>query len=166
MKITQIWDRIISKFKEQNLVSDLNPGLNKAQIDHLLKEYNWKLPNDFLQSIQIHDGQVGYKEGILNGWQLLPLTFVISEWELMNKLLQNGKLNTNPSPNDKLVFEWWSKHWIPIASNGAGDLICIDLLPGEKGVLGQIIQFNHATPTRDVLADSFTIWLESGLKNI
>jgi cell wall assembly regulator SMI1 len=54
---------------------------------------------------------------------------------------------------------WWNPLWIPIATNGGGDDICIDLDPAEGGKVGQIITFWHDWELREVILDSLEEWL-------
>ncbi|MDC3250265.1 SMI1/KNR4 family protein, partial [bacterium] len=48
---------------------------------------------------------------------------------------------------------------IPIGDAGNGDLICIDLSPGNKGKYGQIILFIHDNVPRYHLGNSITDYL-------
>ena len=49
---------------------------------------------------------------------------------------------------------------MPVAGNGCGDLICLDLDPPAGGAVGQVIEFLHADEDRTVLAPSLGAWLE------
>jgi cell wall assembly regulator SMI1 len=44
---------------------------------------------------------------------------------------------------------------IPVASNGGGDSLCIDLAPVGGGTIGQVIVIRHDCPGRTRLASSF-----------
>jgi cell wall assembly regulator SMI1 len=54
---------------------------------------------------------------------------------------------------------FWHKGRIPFVSNGGGDYYCLDLAPGEEGVVGQIVSFNHETGERWLVAPSLRMWL-------
>lgn len=73
------------------------------------------------------------------------------EWETNCELMSAGDLD-NPEVGDPRVKSVaWSKKWIPIAANGAGDLICVDLDPTRKGNKGQVIYVNHEGEGRTVV---------------
>ncbi|MET9632620.1 SMI1/KNR4 family protein [Lentzea sp. NPDC006480] len=50
--------------------------------------------------------------------------------------------------------------WVPIASNDWGDVLCVDLAPGPRGKVGQLIQPAGEAPLMH-LADSLADWSRS-----
>ncbi len=55
--------------------------------------------------------------------------------------------------------DWWNLGWLPLAANGAGDLLCIDLNPAKGGCRGQVIGVSHESAERPRLAKSLGEWL-------
>jgi len=53
----------------------------------------------------------------------------------------------------------WSRRWIPVLHNGAGDFLCVDLDPPADGRLGQVIAVYHDEPSRIRMARSHSSWL-------
>jgi len=75
-------------------------------------------------------------------------------------LVDAGEFATDTStPDEGIRSDWWHPGWIPFASNGCGDSLCIDLAPTATGVAGQIISMNHETAQRRLLAPSFAQFL-------
>lgn len=126
-----------------------------------------KLPTDFRESLGIHDGQK-HAEGDLvpapakgdTGYFLLASADVANEWARWKELHDAGEFADQQSGPDKGVSgAWWNPGWIPFASNGGGDLLCIDMAPAEGGAAGQVITMNHEVSKRECLAPSFSQWL-------
>lgn len=55
--------------------------------------------------------------------------------------------------------DWWHARWIPLTHIDTGDNHCLDLAPGPRGKLGQLIEIWNDARLRLVVADSFTEWL-------
>jgi hypothetical protein len=54
----------------------------------------------------------------------------------------------------------WNPKWLPIAHNGGGDYVCIDL-DSETGSVGRIIWARHEyIPEIEVIASNLRFWLE------
>lgn len=54
----------------------------------------------------------------------------------------------------------WCKHWVSFGTHGSGDSLCIDLSPGEKGKVGQIIRYSPDLFDRPVIAGSMNDFLD------
>ena len=66
-----------------------------------------------------------------------------------------------PSPNDVVQPVFASPLWIVFADDGGGNAYAMDLTPGPKGKIGQIVQFDHETfDPPQFVADSLTDFLE------
>jgi cell wall assembly regulator SMI1 len=152
-----------------------NPGLKKTlnnpasdkQIAELEKVVGVKLPADFTQSLRIHDGQM-YSEGDLippteegaSGYFLMASGDIAEEWQNRKKLRDSGEFADKESgPDPGIKDAWWHPGWIPFASNGGGDSLCLDLAPTKVGKAGQVITMNHESARRELLAPSFAEWL-------
>jgi cell wall assembly regulator SMI1 len=44
---------------------------------------------------------------------------------------------------------------VPVASNGGGDALCVDLAPAPGGAVGQVITMSHESGERRRVAGSF-----------
>ncbi len=94
-------------------------------------------------------------------WQLLPLKYVMSQWDIMKGLHDAGKfMNVKSKPVGPVRDDWWNLRWVPIAHNGAGDLLSLDLEPAPGGHVGQVITFWHMDEKRERLSGDFHSWLQ------
>ena len=86
----------------------------------------------------------------------------------MKQLLDQGHFAypSEPSPKNAIKPDWWNPRWIPITSDGSGNLQCLDLSPGAAGSVGQLIDFDHETTHRFVLASSFRDALKTYLDEV
>ena len=55
--------------------------------------------------------------------------------------------------------KWYLDDWIPFASSGSGDFLCIDTNPTKKGTVGQIISLDHESAARCLIAPSTSEFL-------
>jgi cell wall assembly regulator SMI1 len=159
----EIWTKI-DHWLELNcheILEDLLAGVTIEEIINLEQELDIKLPDLFKQCYQIHNGQDGSASGLLGEWELFSLANIKNEWNVMKDLVDDGTFtNITSQPDFGIKSDWWNEKWIPIAGNGAGDLICMDLDPATGGNVGQIITFFHTEANRYKLADDLEIWLE------
>ncbi|MCA9069211.1 MAG: SMI1/KNR4 family protein, partial [Planctomycetaceae bacterium] len=82
---------------------------------------------------------------------------VLDEWRMMKQLLDDGHFphHSESTPKNAIQPVWWSTSWIPITSDDCGNLECLDMAPGTAGSPGQLIDFDHETVHRCVIASSF-----------
>ncbi len=123
----------------------VTPALD-AQITQLNAQFNIQLPAEYCSFLTKAD----IKVVIEDGYDFIAVERIEYQLNKMNRWLDEGKLNGlidnidgDPSPLMKNV--WWNKKWVPIAEDGGGNLLCIDLDSGEKGTSGQIIGFDLAS---------------------
>lgn len=165
--VADTWKRIDAWLKTHNpkLAKALNKGVTDKEIAQAEAKLGVKLPSDFKESYQLHNGQ---KEGDLipppnnndSGYILLPLKDILNEWKMWKGLIDKGEFaNDESNPAKGIRTDWWHPGWIPFASNGGGDSFCIDLAPAKGGKAGQIITMNHESAERELLAPSFAAWL-------
>ncbi len=123
------------------------------------------LPGDFKQAYELHDGQKSGADLIPpslkdEGYALMPIASIIEEWTARKEMFISREFaDKESSPDVGVRDSWWDPGWIPFASSGAGDSICLDLAPASGGRTGQIITINHETSRRELLAPSFAAWL-------
>ncbi len=147
--------------------NDLQPGATDAEIRKAEDAMGIKFPDDVRASYRIHNGQLGSAAELLGDWQLLPLEYMVLEWQTLDKVLDSGGFGDNTgTPHGPVRPMWWNPKWIPVAHNGAGDYRCLDLDPPAKGKVGQIIAYWHTMDTREKLAPSFRAWLQRFAKDL
>lgn len=158
-----IWSRIESWFSVNDPKAKIRllEGTTDEQINEAEAFFNIQFPEDFRDSLSIHDGQHLLATPLMKSWQLFPLKEMIKDWKIMKNLYDDGQFSdTNVTSIGSVKAEWWHPLWIAIAHNGAGDLLCLDLQPASNGNIGQIISFLHMDSKREVVASSFRAWLQ------
>jgi cell wall assembly regulator SMI1/ankyrin repeat protein len=161
-----VWKRLEAALKAAapEVKKSLNRPATQAQIEKLEARLGVKFPDEVRASYLRHDGQRDGQDGLLpegfaeldEEFRLLPLAEILSEWEPWKELLDIGEFAGNTAtPDDGVRADWWNPCWVPIASNGGGDSLCIDLAPDEGGTLGQVMLMSHEGGGRPRLARSF-----------
>jgi cell wall assembly regulator SMI1 len=123
----------------------IEPALEDA-VTVLSSKFDIVLPTDFIWFLT----KSGLKIAIENAYDTIDIEAIDYKLEKMNKWLDEGAfegkiehIDGDPSPLMQNV--WWNKKWVPFAEDGGGNLLCIDLDPGEQGVSGQIIGFERGS---------------------
>jgi cell wall assembly regulator SMI1/ankyrin repeat protein len=166
--VPSLWKRIEEALRTKAPVvkQSLKGGASDERIQELEARCCVTLPEDFKASVRVHDGQDGGGEALIpsvftgEGYELLPLQGIASVWDSWKSLVDAGEFAADAStPDEGIRSDWWHPGWIPFASNGGGDSLCIDLAPTAAGVAGQVISMNHETAQRRHLAPSFAQFL-------
>lgn len=169
----ELWGRLENwlgnKFPE--LLDSLNEGASEEMISAAEEKMQITFPDDFRESLKIHNGQKGNFEypGLIGGYQLLSLDNIIDEWQVWTQLLDEGafadfdELDANEMVK---TDQWWRSKWVPITANGGGDHHCLDLDPSTEGISGQVIEMWHDDEIRTVVGDSFKECLKFIVENL
>lgn len=155
-----LWENAHSVFRA------LRKPVSAAQLTRLEALLPTKLPRDFLQSLKIHDGLRDSYFGevrFFNYWVLLPAAAIAKECRTMTSLQAAHPFGgCQLEVSERIQNDaHWRAGWVPFL-DADGDKVLMDLDPGPKGTVGQIIKWSNSGsfPTR-VLADSFGEWLEA-----
>ena len=96
--------------------------------------------------------------------ELLSFERIADEWKVWKDLLdskdfedKNGPFSSTPDSGIKK--DWWNALWIPFTYDGSGNHYCLDLDPSNEGTYGQIIRMWHDDPQRNLVANSFSVWM-------
>jgi len=165
--VPSLWRRIEQalKVKAPDVQQSLNNGATQEEIEELEAKLGIGLPEDLKESYRLHNGEndTADEVSLIHGdepYVLLTIKGIFDEWKSWKGLIDKGAFATDESVPDKGIrSNWWNSGWIPFASNGGGDSLCIDLAPTKEGTAGQVITMNHETPKRKRLAPSFAEWL-------
>ncbi len=166
--IPALWMRIEKALEVSapTIRAALGPGADTQQFHELETLCKVTLPEEFQAAWRIHDGQ-GVNVGSLipegftdDEYELLSIKGMLAEWTPWKELIDGGEFAGNESVSDTGIrADWWHPAWIPFASNGGGDSLCIDLAPTDQGTLGQVISMSHETAERKRLAASIAVFL-------
>jgi cell wall assembly regulator SMI1 len=164
----ELWQRIESALKKESkkeMLAGLNAGAAAKECSQLERAVGKELPDDFKAAYGIHNGQRGGGDLVSpltkdeEGYFLMPIKSIASEWKSWKDLTDRGEFKgKESSPDTGIQGAWWQPGWIPFASNGGGDSICLDLAPAAGGTVGQVITMSHEASRRQLLAPSFIAW--------
>jgi cell wall assembly regulator SMI1 len=173
MAVNNAWERIEAWLAVHARVvrKSLRPSAREGELEKLQSKLGLGLPADFAESARRHDGQKSDAEhglfplsddalGAMPSCRLLRLTEIRDAWAMMKELHDIGEFAGRKSePARGVRHDWWHPGWVPIADNGGGDFLCLDLAPGKGGTAGQVIVFFHDLEDRPRLAKSVAAWL-------
>lgn len=163
-----VWTRIENWLEEH--VPDMDVHLLPGADDKTIREAELALGVSFTNDIKacylFHNGQHEQATPIAGEWLIFSLQSMVQNWRRMKELYDAGKLHSDESIilSGPVRSSWWNPKWIGFASNGGGDLFCLDFDPPAGGKKGQVVTFHHKTPKREVLAASLQEWLETFLR--
>jgi cell wall assembly regulator SMI1 len=176
---TKYWDRIDAVLESQAplVFQQLKPPASVKQISETESALGVVLPEEIRVAYLRHNG-------CLPAWRLLPgppqqnrlfvpyfnwcdLDVMVQRWQLMQSEL---KLSQQLRPdwyvgaedwwNDLDVKpEGWRTQWIPIGLSDTPDTLYIDLDPGPKGSVGQMISTDGAHDGASVFAANLNDYL-------
>nr|WP_290227629.1 SMI1/KNR4 family protein [Trichocoleus desertorum] len=143
------------------VLTDLNSGCSNEELRELERGLNCELPEDFKAFYRHHNGQQGQTTGLFLGLEFLSAASLYSEWATWRDLtLEDEEIATEIEsesfPQDAIKTLYINLKWIPIARDGGGNHLGIDLDPGPAGTVGQVINFGVDEERKFVLAASLT----------
>lgn len=153
-----IWQRFKAVFSNiPGAKEALNSAARSEDIKNFEKNLGLTLPVDYKNSILIHDGQSG--ELFLFGWRLWSLD------EVVQNSIENKKIKDECFDNSGQIKNCIANcNWIYIADNGGSGHLSLDLDPGLKGTVGQVIAIYE--DGQELIADSFRSYMEMTVSDI
>lgn len=151
-QLIQGFDTLLQE-KWSDFYETLLPGLSLTEINSLESKLGVELPKEFKLFYQWKNGHSDNQYQCL--WynrNLMNTEVMFETWTYMNELLELGEFEET---------NWWSALWIPFAENGGGDHYVLDLAGSFGGKPGQVIEFWHDDPDRNIYFPSFSKWLET-----
>jgi cell wall assembly regulator SMI1 len=163
--ITAVWGRLGKALGRATpgVKKSLRKGATDARLAALEAALGVTLPADVRASYLLHDGQKDGADGLLPEgfagldaeYALLPVAGIPGEWRPWQELHAAGEFAGQVGKPDAGVrSDWWHSGWVPVASNGGGDVVCIDLAPAKGGSVGQVVWVGHESGDRPRLAGS------------
>ncbi|WP_245983023.1 SMI1/KNR4 family protein [Trinickia fusca] len=142
------------------LPGGLNGPANADEIATLHALLDVTLPNEFVESLGIHNGQANPGAVFADDDTLLNAREIVAQWSIWRKLVADGDFDdTTSEPDPGVKDDWYNLKWIPFTHDGSGNHLCLDLDPAEGGVVGQVIRVWHDDVQRERVAWSFAQWL-------
>lgn len=164
----QLWNRIIAKGLERDPIFEeklyLSEGATEEDFTTLERTLGVQIPEQLRSFYQIHNGQQEQIETtcFLRNLTLSSISEIIENWTFLQEEFDPEDIEVDAQPGVQ-PFAWNAK-WIPIASNGGGDYLCIDTDPTEEGTVGQVLYFWHDWGYRSVEAPSLFEFVEIALQ--
>lgn len=163
----EIWQRIESWLSQYAppVLQSLRSGATEQEIASAETALGQPFPNDYRESLSLHDGQMvnqyGCSPPFTHGLDLFPLAKTISRRQGVSELLDERlRQDLTISTHGPVRPVWWDRLWIPFADDGNGNYCCLDLNPAAGGHVGQIIRVWNESHLRTVVAGSFRAWLD------
>jgi cell wall assembly regulator SMI1 len=157
-----IWQRIESVLNNHvpETASTLSPPATDDQIRELEIAIGLMLPDDFRNSLKVHNGQIdpGKLHSFTYEGVFLDTKGIADTWKMLTDL-DEGFRQRETNWDTHGHVEWWNRHWIPY-TDANGDSLCINMNPTAER-RGEIVCFVHDNPHEPGIAPSFGQWLET-----
>jgi cell wall assembly regulator SMI1 len=98
-------------------------------------------------SLAIHEGQGDGAAEVMGEWRLYALAEMVRVWRRFESMREEGSIE-------------WDARWIPIAADGNGNHLIIDLATGRIAEVARVIEHPKT------LAPDFVAWLGSIAREI
>ena len=166
--VTAVWKQLRKTLasKAPDVRKSLRRKATNKQIAALQSDLNKPLPPEFVESLQMHNGQTPGAPCLIpseftsHEYELLAVDDILRERAVWSELLTEGEFRGQSAHVDAGVrSKWYLADWIPFASSGSGDFLCIDTNPTKKGTVGQIISLDHESAARRLIAPSTSVFL-------
>lgn len=105
----------------------------------------------FAASLAVHDGQDTSGLELIGGWRLYDLASLVDAWQMFMRM------------KDEEIIAW-DRRWVPIGTDGNGNHLTLDLVPGASyGRLAEVPRLVRAPTT---LAADFASWLRGVTRDV
>ncbi|HEU4562860.1 MAG TPA: SMI1/KNR4 family protein [Longimicrobium sp.] len=141
------------------ILANLQPPASDADLAALAETLGVSLPPSFLDLYRWKNGQRDPGEpGPFYGLSFLSIPDLLKEWENWNEILADNSFDLHgfsSSVAPGVVKERYAnRHWIPFSHDWGGNHIGVDLDPGPKGRVGQVINFGRDEDAKYVLGQT------------
>jgi cell wall assembly regulator SMI1 len=157
------WDRVERwlALEAPNVADGLNPPAREVDLAEAEVVLGVRLPEAVRRAYLRHDGQRRDAPWMFDGSEWLSLNRIQEEWRVWKELLDDGDFDGSEGEGDgeTVRTDWWNAGWIPLTYDGSGNHHCVDMAPGPRGNVGQIIEMWHDDGARPVVATSFEAWI-------
>lgn len=168
--MNEIWDRIEAWLAEHApaVLAGLNGPASEQEIDATERALGVTLPEDVRATYRRHNGSNKDGAALFDYWGFMPLASIQDISKILNDLRTRGDFDGYQNDGNASVMsrEWWNPKWVPFAANGSGDHICIDLAPGPRGHLGQVVEWIHDAAERPIRARDLRTFFSTFAKEL
>jgi cell wall assembly regulator SMI1/ankyrin repeat protein len=166
--IASSWKQLRATLSRQapDVRKSLRAKATPKKLAVLKQELGMEIPEQLVESLEVHDGQTPGAPSLVpreftsHEYELLSAERIVHEWQAWKELLDSGEFRgRNAAPDAGVRSAWFASDWIPFASDGAGNFLCVDAKPTKKGIVGQVIGLDHESPERRMIAPSIADFL-------
>jgi cell wall assembly regulator SMI1 len=161
MHIEECWEIIdkIVRDSVPDVSKTLNHGASKDEINNLQDDIGIKLPDDFIKSLLIHNGQNDPTrlKCLFNYNHIMSIKEIIAGYNMFKEIFEQDEFIDWIKP-DKIINKTWDIGWIKF-TECEGDGFVLDMQPGLNGIKGQIFYRAHDDNTITTTADSYSDFL-------
>ncbi|WP_433772131.1 SMI1/KNR4 family protein [Bacillus wiedmannii] len=149
----------ILKELEVELKKHFKPFLNEPatieEIQCVESEMGISFPDELRMLYLAHNGEAKSGPGLFLGLPFLSLDEVLDEWRVWKSIEDDAFFNFDSFsiPAEYIKERYVNQNWIPISKDYGGNNIGIDVDPGEKGRMGQVINFGRDEEVKYVIAN-------------
>jgi internalin A len=155
---------------DQRLDFGLNPPVEVEELTAAENAIGIPLPAELRELYLAHDGQKADAPGLFFGMSWLPIREVLRELATWRSIIDDlaGALDAEQrsDPPDAIAEVYWHPMWFPLATSEDGNFLAVDLAPGRRGTVGQVINAGRDQEISYVLAASVTEFLERELHHV
>lgn len=161
---SQLWQAIQQHAMNLNSCTvgqlNLRDGATSEQFIQLEQKLGVTFPEPMKQLYSVHDGQEETMEVqvLLRNLTFLSVEQMMETWQFLQEEFDPDGWEPEAGKGVKPFL--WNPRWIPFATNGAGDYVCIDTDPADDGVHGQVLYFWHDWESRTVEAEDVFQFIE------
>lgn len=142
--------------RRPQILANLRPPASDAELADLSQALGVKLPPSFLDLYRWRNGQHDASQpGPFYGLSFLSIADVRTAWEGWNEILADDDFDLHgfsSSVAPGVVKERYAnRRWIPFSHDWGGNHIGVDLDPGPRGRVGQVINFGRDEDAKYVL---------------
>jgi cell wall assembly regulator SMI1 len=164
--VAKSWQVIEGVLRENanSVFRALRKPASSADLKRLAADLPRRLPDDFLRSLEIHDGlEASANVTLFDNMALTPVTAIVNHRQFEREVQALHGFKGGRAPKHRAVKHdlRWREGWVPFM-HSEGDMMLIDLDPGPDGRVGQVVRYYNFELVRPVVAPSFRAWL-SGL---
>lgn len=165
-RVAELWTALEHELRTHaaEVAADLKGPASEDELTKLRLVTGGNAP-ELYASYAIHNGQQSWGHPLFDPWKLLDIEEIFANVETMQEVIvlwAAEGIRADDIRDETIAGvrpDTWHEGWIPVAENGLGDLLCIDMAPDDGGVLGQIIEWQHEDASRAVVAHSFSALL-------
>lgn len=157
----QVWKKIVAIYRQSSSDRTAAKRFRKSEVVAIELQLQRSLPDSVHAMLKAIGAQACIFPDPFNtfamAFDIMAPEAIFAAWLQMTESYDAGyfdDLHKEVRSSPQVVRQWWCPGWIPIATNGGGDFICVDLNPTYPGTRGQLVVVAHEVAERPLLSTS------------